>query len=335
MHSSSTDQNLTVQEKKNLPQIAILVLNWNSYTHTHTCLQSLKRCTQELFQVIVIDNHSSDGSVDVLEAENPEVIFLRNKENLGFTGGNNVGIEYALTKGYEFIMLLNNDTEVQPNFLEPLLKVLDEHPEAGAVQPKMMYNHDRNLIWNAGGMFKKWLCLPVSLGAEKKDHPRYDIPKRVDWITGCCILTRSEIVKRVGGQDESFFYGYDDVDWSFRLKEGDKNTLHYEPASVIFHDAGVAGRNEQGNKEGFLKPFVHYFYVRNNIFILRRYASWVFLPTIVLFHVGKFSGYLVYFLLRRRFRKFSATIAGIKDGLSLNMQGPIDHLGAIKKFSLR
>ena len=324
---------MTNLQEHTLPRVAILMINWNAYNYTKACLETLEACDRSLFDPIVIDNSSSDDSVARLKEEFPETIFLMNPVNGGFTGGNNFGIRYALEQDYEFIMLLNNDTEVAPDFLEPLLQKLDDHPEVVAVQPKIMYNHDRNQIWSAGGRFRKWLGTPVTRGAEKADHVKYDEPVKLDWATACCILTRTANVRKVGAQNECFFYGcFDDVDWSFRLAEQGKYELHYIPDSIIFHDAGVAGKSKEPGKEGFLKPFVLYLYTRNNFFFLRLHGSRIFIPTIVAFHLSKTIATLIYFFVRGRYRKLAATFSGLVDGLRQDMRSEINHLEAIKRF---
>lgn len=315
-------------------RIAVLILNWNSYNYIRTCLKSLEQCDKSLFTPIIIDNNSSDDSLIRLEKEYPSCVFIKNQDNLGFTGGNNVGITYALAKDFPFIMLLNNDTEVKPGFFEILLKRMDEDPSIGAIQPKMLYNHDRSIIWNAGGKLQKWFARPITIGDGKKDQVAYDQPGEVDWISACCIMARREIIQRVGGQNEIFFYGsFDDVDWSIRLSEKGANKLFYEPQAVLYHDAGVAGKNPKSGSEGILKPFVHYLTQRNNIFFLRLHSRVQYLPTIIVFHLVRCLATLGYFLVRGRYKKFKAASTGIWDGLRLDITQDINHVAAIKKLN--
>ncbi len=315
-------------------RVAILILNWNSFDYTSKCLQTLGNCDHSLFDAIIIDNNSSDGSVDLLEKNYHWITCLRNPVNGGFTGGNNVGIAYALKKDYEFIMLLNNDTEVEPDFLDPLLKRMDSDEEISAIQPKIFYNHDRNVLWNAGGTFRKLISKPVTIGDGLTDDPKYSEPRQLDWITACCIMARTENIRKVGPQNEVFFYGsFDDVDWSFRLKEGGKYQLFYEPTSVIYHDAGVAGKEADAGKEGFLKPFVHYLTQRNNIFFIRLHTKSTMLPTTLIYHLGVSIAMLIYFFLRGRFKKLKAAFFGMVDGLRLSLDQKIDHVAAVKKYN--
>src|SRR5690606_24319194 len=135
------------------PSVAIILVNWNSYTHTKKCLLSLREIIYRNYKTIVVDNGSSDGSGDSLEKEFEELTLIRNPENLGFTGGNNVGIKYACESGFKYLMLLNNDTEVEPDFLTPLIERMEEDDKIGAIQPKFYFLLNKGKIWNAGGRF--------------------------------------------------------------------------------------------------------------------------------------------------------------------------------------
>lgn len=315
-------------------RVAILLLNWNSYDYTRKCLDTLHICDQSLFDAIIIDNNSSDGSCTKLEQDYPWAIMLRNSVNGGFTGGNNVGIRYALEQDYEFIMLLNNDTEVEPDFLEPLVDRLDRDKSISAIQPKIYYNHDRNLLWNAGGILHKLITKPVTIGDGEPDHEKYDQPGPMDWLTACCIMTRADLVRKVGPQNEIFFYGsFDDVDWSIRLAEGGKHRLFYEPTSIIYHDAGVAGKDASPGEEGFLKPFVHYLTQRNKLFFIRLHTPGAMLPTTFIYHFAVSIAILAYFFLRGRFKKLRAAFFGMIDGCRLPLDQEIDHLAAVKKYN--
>ena len=126
-------------------QLAIVLVNWNSFELTKDTLESLHQTTFTNYDCIVVDNGSIDGSGDRIETAFPNCIVLKSSTNKGFTGGNNIGMDYALQNGYEYIMLLNNDVAVEPNFLEPLISRLDQDPKIGAVQPLIYFHHDRNV----------------------------------------------------------------------------------------------------------------------------------------------------------------------------------------------
>ncbi|PWL30946.1 glycosyltransferase family 2 protein [uncultured Roseivirga sp.] len=236
------------------PSLAIVIVNWNSYEVTANCLESLRFLDYPEFTVVVVDNGSEDDSGDRLMSSFPEITLLKNTENLGFTGGNNTGIQFALENDFELVMLLNNDTIVTPGLASLLVKRLVSDPDIGAVQPKILYNKERDVIWNAGGVFNSFLFISKTRGFNEKDRGQYDTSNKVDWITGCCFLTRSEIIKQIGLLDQKFFIYYEDSDWSFKIRKlGYK--LVYDGSSIVYHEVGMSEENRKGHNEGNVSPF--------------------------------------------------------------------------------
>jgi GT2 family glycosyltransferase len=278
-------------------------------------LLSLQKIRNIDFDVLLVDNQSSDGSGIQLKQEFPAIIYLQASGNLGFSGGNNLAIRYALEKGHRYTLLLNNDTTVAPDFLEKLSRFLDEHPTVGAVQPLIYCNEPREAIWNAGSYYigllgQPWVKKIVSpLPREKKKA----VP--VDWITGCAFMVRTELLKKTGLLAEKMFMYFEDVDLSFRIRQ-----LGYElriiPAAEIWHVGGMSNKQARKNEEGFVNPVVHYLNTRNRIWIIKKYTPFYFLPTVILFHFFYFTGTIGYFLIRARFKKLRAVLKGIRDGLT-------------------
>ena len=145
-----------------MEKIAVILINWNGYLHTLQCINSLKQVQHKGLEIIVVDNDSEASEVSHLRAL-VGITLLEQSQNLGFTGGNNVGIKYAIKKGADAIMLLNNDTTVEPDFLFPLLNEL-AHQQVAAVQPKIHTMQSANTIWNAGGVFNFLLARREQLG---------------------------------------------------------------------------------------------------------------------------------------------------------------------------
>lgn len=298
----------------NIPSVAIIIINWNSYPHTRECLSSLRKVSYPNFISIVVDNGSQDGSDLQLEREFPEVTLLRNTDNQGFTGGNNRGIQHALDREFDYLMLLNNDTEVKPDFLDHLINVIDADPSIGAVQPKFYYLNNKDRIWNAGGSIIKSLGWVRTIGENQLAKEKYDHPNSTEWITGCCFMVRTSIVREIGGLNDRFFLYYEDVEWSLRIRSlGYK--LYYCPKSIIYHEAGASSKSENAGKEGPLSPQVHYFATKNNILVLRKYTPWYFIPSVFLFQSGRYTAFIAYFIIRKRFQKIKFLYSGLKDGL--------------------
>ncbi len=300
------------------PSVAIILINWNSFKYTNDCLNSLSEIDYENKRVIVVDNNSNDTSLRELKAIHQWVDYVENDDNLGFTGGNNEGIKYALDKGIDYLLLLNNDTLVESNFLSELIPFFQD-PSIGAVQPKIFYEHDRQLIWNAGGRFNKVFMISPTIGLDKRDSEVYNNDMSVDWITGCAFLVRADVVEKIGLTSDVYFYGcYDDVDWSLRIKKAGYK-LWYCPKSVVYHAVGMAMKSDEPSKEGVLKPFFHYLANRNHIFFVRRHVKPLFWFTAYAYQVVKFFGYSGYFLYKKRYRKLKAFIHGFFHGITKPM----------------
>jgi hypothetical protein len=240
---------------------------------------------------------------------------LQSDSNRGFTGGNNIGMQYALDHGYELQLLLNNDVEVEPNFLEPLIKVFN-NKNIGAAQPLIYFHHNHELIWNAGSKYNFVLGITSTPGYNSLDkgQTQKKIQKQIDWITGCAFMIRSTVLQEVGLLTEAFFIYYEDVDLSFKIKKAGYE-LAYVPSSVIYHIAGMSHKSKQKTKEGFISAKVHYLNARNRIWFLKKYTSLWAWPFVFGYQTFYFFGISFYFIFRRRWQKLKAWNNGIKDGL--------------------
>ncbi|MFY0626303.1 MAG: glycosyltransferase family 2 protein [Reichenbachiella sp.] len=297
----------------NHESIGIIILNWNSSEVTCNCLMDFVKQGMN-YSIIVVDNGSSDDSVVCIKAKFPNITIIESPTNVGFAGGNNLGIRYCLDKGYEYVMLLNNDTLFDEDFVAPMVQFLEQNDEVGAIQPKIYFNHDRSIIWNGGTKFNPFSGETHTYGEGKKDNPAYNKIKKVPWITGCCILIRKSVIEKVGLLDEQFFIYYEDVDWSFRVAQAGLKLVYF-PKTKIYHIAGVSQKRVNKTRDGYLKPSFHHLNIRNQIFIIRRYCQWYHLPTVAIYFFAKISIYLAYFLFRLRFEKAKMLLLGFKDGL--------------------
>ncbi|MDN3669269.1 glycosyltransferase family 2 protein [Echinicola jeungdonensis] len=295
--------------------VAIIILNWNGYDFTRACLKSLEEVTFKEFEIILVDNASIDGSLDKIKNEFEDITILKNKKNLGFTGGNNVAIQYALQKGFDYVMLLNNDTLVEKRFLEPLYQTLEKDSQLGAVQPLMYFLNEREKLWNGGGRFNSWTGASISI----KQAPNYQFPYYTDWITGCCIMVRTEVIRKVGVLNDRYFAYFEDVDWSLRMRKAGFS-LQVVPGSIIYHEAAGSSKTKKKGKEGFLNPKAHYLNARNQLFQIRNHLGFPHILFAWPFQLGKLFAYGAYFILRNRPKKLKAIFRGIRDGISMNCQ---------------
>lgn len=308
-NSSLLKNNSYIDEKT-----AIVLVNWNSYEFTHQCLISLKECKPANFDIIVVDNGSADSSGEQIKKEHTEIILIKSDTNLGFAGGNNLGIKYVLERPYKYVMLLNNDTFVEPDFMDVLINYMDENPDVGLIQPKIFFHNNRNMLWNGGSYFNKLITLPYTRGYFRNDKPKYNYIEEVNWVTGCAFLTRTDILKKTGLLEEKFFIYFEDVDLSLRIKNAG-HRLIYHPKSVIYHIAGMSNKTKTKQKEGYVNPVVHYMAQRNRIWFIKRYFKWYYLVPTVIYHASYSLAVMVYFTVRGRFKKLNAFLSGIKDGM--------------------
>lgn len=295
-------------------RVAVILVNWNSYDLTNDCIKSLNNILFKDYDILVVDNGSEDNSGEKLKETHPFIILLRSDTNSGFTGGNNLGLQYSLNNGYEYSILLNNDTFVEKEFLSVLVNYMDQHPECGIIQPRIFFHTNRKLLWNGGSYYSKILGWTYTKGYNKRSGAKYEYIKKVDWVTGCAFLTRNVILEKTGLLASNLFIYYEDVDLSFRIKKLGY-TLIYHPYSVVYHIAGMANKNKTKGNEGYINPIVHYLSHRNQIWLLKQYTSWYYIPTILIFHLFYTFAVIVYFVSRRRFKKLRATIRGVRDGI--------------------
>jgi GT2 family glycosyltransferase len=299
--------------------VAVILVNWNGYYLTKRCLHSLEKVSYVNHSIIVVDNASEDGSYNKLKNEFNKPIFLRNQKNLGFTGGNNTGIAYAMEKGFDYILLLNNDTVVNPDFMEPLLNLAIQNPDTGMVQPLILNLDSADRIWSAGGKMLQSLGIAKTLGdnAVLKDYPLED--RKIDWATGCCILIPKVIILQVGTLENSFFAYFEDVDWSLRIREAGFK-IYFSSKSIIYHQGSASSK--KAHDEGVLSPKVFYLHARNQLFLLRRHSRF---PEAILswtYHFLKYVAWMSYFCLRGRFKKMKSVARGIRDGILLDHHHP-------------
>jgi GT2 family glycosyltransferase len=293
--------------------LALILLNWNTPKLTANCISTvMKYCNAELYDIIIVDNGSTDGSLSLLQTQFPQHIYIDNKENLGFAEGNNRALNYSIENDYTYSLLLNTDTEVDEDFLSPLIEYLEQHKKIAAVQPAIYFLDKKNQLWNGGSFFNQFFGITYS--KNKKSRQSLQKPEKVEWLTGCCFLVKNEALKQTGLLNTKFFLYYEDVDLSFRLRENDYE-LHYYPNTKVYHEAGASGKQKIKNSEGTLSPIIHYYLCRNKIWFLRKYGN----PAFALIMFIKESVYntalFTYFIIRGRNKKAKYLYKGIKEGL--------------------
>jgi GT2 family glycosyltransferase len=221
------------------PAVTIILVNWNGKTVTLDCLASLRALRYPHFRVMVVDNGSKDDSIPAIRGAFPEVDILALDENRRFAGGNNAGIHKAVDEGADLVLLLNNDTLVDPEMLRHLVDCFRREPACGMVAPKIYYADAPDVIWFAGGELSFWTGTMRHTGIRETDRGQFDRPRDIAYATGCCILISREVIGRVGVLDESFFMYTEDADWSKRVRDAGYRIV-YEPRARIWHKLSVS-----------------------------------------------------------------------------------------------
>ena len=295
--------------------IAIILLNWNNSHYTIDCVNSLLNTTYQNKKIIIVDNFSNDNSVNKIKTKFPDIKIIQNKSNLGFAGGNNVGIKYAIKNKFDFIMLLNNDTVVKNTFIEPLVDSFKKN--VMAVQPLILNYPDSNTIWNNGGSINSLFGIFKTINKNKSINLIKNFNKKeTEWISGCCFMIRSSVIDEIGILDDNFFVYYEDVDWSIRITEK-KYKILIVPSSIIYHFEGGSWKTKKKNKEGYISPYTHYLNIRNHIYLIKKHKNMFIIPSSVFFQIFKIISYSLYFLLRLRFSKLKMVWKGLWDSFKM------------------
>ncbi len=247
------------------PKILIILLNWNGKKDTIECIKSLEKVTYPNFTTMIVDNGSTDDSVETFKTLFPNIPLLETNQNLGFAGGNNVGISWGLDKDYEWILLLNNDTVVSPDFLNAFMDAAKANPKAKILGAKIYLYHDPSRIDHLGGIWNAKKCEFESLHTNTiEDHRSFETMKQVDYVCGAALLMHRSVPQTIGLLEEKFFLFWEETDFCSRSK---KNHLEVwtAPKAKIWHK--VSSSFTGG------KPQMHYFWWRSRLLWIERNCS--------------------------------------------------------------
>jgi len=218
------------------PLVSVVIPNWNGAHHLRDCLESLRRQTLRAFEVIVADNGSTDGSLELLARDYPEAQVLSLGENRGFAGACNAGMQAA--QGV-FVALLNNDTEADPRWLSEIVAAFERHPEAGLIASKMLL-FDRRDTFHTAGDFYRVDGVPGNRGVWQKDEGQYDSEDRIFSACGGSAAYRKALLEQIGLLDEDFFYSCEDVDLAWRAQLTGWQCF-YAPRAIVYHKLSATG----------------------------------------------------------------------------------------------
>lgn len=294
------------------PVVAVIILNLNGSDVLADCLASLRESRFKDFVTIVVDNGSTDNSGEIVRHTFPEVVLIENSTNLGFTGGNNIGMQRALELGAGALLLLNNDTVLQPDCLGAMMEVLGADAATGAVTPKILFHSHPGHIWCAGGDYSLWKGMARHRGLRQKaENPRYQVQEDVTFVTGCALCVKREVVDKIGVLDDDLFIYNEDVDYSVRIRAAGYR-IRYVPESVLWHREGWDSRRTTGQRRRL------HLYTRNILHVHRKHRRWYHLLTFLPFFTWRWVGLAGgYALVRRDWD----TARGIFDGIRAYLRG--------------
>ncbi|WP_420151908.1 glycosyltransferase family 2 protein [Spirosoma sp.] len=260
----------------NPPLISLITINYNQAVVTCDMLESTRALTYPRFEIIVVDNGSREDPTALIQQGNyPNVTVIVSPDNLGFSGGNNLGIRHA--KG-DYYFLLNNDTIVTPNLLEQLLAPFDRDSTIGVTCPKIRYHDQPNTIQYAGyHPLNQYTGRTWAIGLMEDDKGQHDQSGPTYFAHGAAMLVSREVLERAGSLDDSFFLYYEELDWSARIRRAGFQ-IYYQAEALIYHRESMS--------VGKANPMKVYYHTRNRLWFMRRNVTGFPLLIFCLFYFG-------------------------------------------------
>lgn len=262
---------------ENYPKVFVVILNYNGKAVLKRCLLSVFKNDYPNFEIVLVDNNSTDGSLEAVKADFSKAHFIKNEENLGFSAGNNVGIRFALERMADYVLLLNNDVEVEKDFLSCLLSIAQKTPKIGILSP-LIFEGSTRQIWFSGGTISWWRMKSFH-ETTAKTADFYESP----FVTGCAMLVKKEVFKEIGLLDEDYFLYWEDADFSLRAGNAgfkkvvvtssrvchfEKSEKHKENKTYWLVISGLIFFRK--NSPAYLKPWL-FFYL--NLRKIKNYAD--------------------------------------------------------------
>jgi GT2 family glycosyltransferase len=306
---------------KMYPLVHFVIINWNQPELTLACLESLSNLNYSPFQIVLVDNGSTDDSVALIRQNYPDVILIETGENLGYSAGNNVGIRYAMGHGAEYVFLLNNDTAIDKEMLLRMVAASEADPEVGMVGPTIYYFDPPNMLWSAVNSIR-WPQGQIIRHGMNEAHPKVadDAPaQEVDYVDSCAVLVKREVIEKVGMLDEAFFINYDDADWNIRARQAGFKIV-YVPTACLWHKVSAA--------MGQASPATTYYMTRNSLLFFWRHSRGLTRLKAVMYVIGRTVRTIAAWTLKRQYshqnfrRKRNANLYALRDAL-LGRFGPM------------
>lgn len=292
------------------PQISFITICYNGLKDTCQLIASLQAHIQSVsYEIIVVDNASNVNEAAIISSHYPSVVVLRSETNLGFSGGNNLGIKVAKAS---YLFLINNDTYIESDGFAHLIERLESHPEMGGVSPKICYGFPPRNIQFAGFTPLSAITLRNrTIGAGHPDDGTFDTPRPTPYLHGAAMMIKRQVIEKVGLMPEVFFLYYEELDWCTHITNAGYE-LGYEPCCTVFH--------KESQSTGSLSALRAFYitrnrllYARRNLTGVRRMLSILYQSTVV---AGKNS---LQHVLKGRFDLAAATWKGVVKGYMIHL----------------
>jgi len=291
------------------PLVWAVVVNWNGLEVLEPCLRTLLASSYPNLRVLVVDNASTDGSVELASEKFPSVLVAAQSSNRGYAAGVNAGLKLALDEGADYVLLLNNDIEIDEGAVAALVEAAVAHPTSAFVGPMIYYADRPDVIWSAGGSVSFWSGNIRHLGLRERDEGQYGGVREVDYVTACAVLAAAGAVRAVGPMDEAYYMYNEDTDWCVRAGRAGYTVL-VAPGAKIWHKVSMSSG-------GGLTPFKIYHRLRST----RRFFSLYARPYHWLGIVPMTAVRTACFAARELFGGRGANVTAVARGLWDSMTG--------------
>ncbi len=255
-HSSQNNR-----QAHNMPLLYVVLVSWNSRDDVLHCLNALQQQSYPAFQITLVDNHSTDGTVQAVQAAFPTVHLFALDQNYGFAHAANVGLDYGLAQGGDYFLLLNSDTYFDADLLSQLIATMVASQHLGIASPKIYLRCDPNLLWGIGGSINTGGLR--FYGLHKHDTGQYDT-QLLDFVFGCAMIIRAEVLRQIGFLDERFFVFFEEIDLCLRAR-----MVNWEVALIphvhVWHTGGGSTTHQHYLRQFYLS--------RSRIIFLRKYRA--------------------------------------------------------------
>ncbi|MGH2536596.1 MAG: glycosyltransferase family 2 protein [Candidatus Promineifilaceae bacterium] len=295
--------------------VCVITAAWNQVDKTLACLESVRAQDYPDLSVLLVDNGSTDGTAEQVQAHFPQVEVIRLAENQGPTGGYNAGFGRAMAQGFELIFLINNDTLLAPDCVSQLAAEAGRSAGVGLLMPKIYYASEPERIWSVGGWEKRWNLEVARPGAGRLDRGQWERPLDIDDVPFCAVMLRRGVLEQIGLPDEAYYLYYEDRDYSRRVQRAGFR-LRLVPAAKVWHAVSASSGGSDSPNERYWMARSSILFFRQNV---NRPLHWLI---IVPWRLGSALRTSLRLLRGRRTDALKAYWRGLRDGLRGGAEAP-------------